>query len=73
LRIRQEQRLCLERDLVPVETPWGTVRIKVARRRGREWNAMPEFEDCRQLAERHHVPVKDVIAAAVRAHVPSAQ
>jgi uncharacterized protein (TIGR00299 family) protein len=70
LRIRQERRLCLEREFVTVETAWGPVRIKVARCDGKEWNAMPEFEDCRELAERNGVPLKVVMAAAVRAHRP---
>ncbi len=30
-------------------------------------NASPEFDDCRRLAARAPVPVKDVQAAAVRA------
>jgi uncharacterized protein (DUF111 family) len=33
-------------------------------------NAHPEFEDCRKLAESAGVPLKDVMAAALRALQP---
>jgi uncharacterized protein (DUF111 family) len=68
LRIREERRRCLERRLVPVPTPWGEVRIKIGLRDGREVQAAPEFEDCRQIAEAHKVPVKQVIEVALRAY-----
>jgi hypothetical protein len=32
-------------------------------------NAMPEYEDCRKAAEKHSVPVKQVMQAAVAAMV----
>jgi uncharacterized protein (DUF111 family) len=57
----------LERRWVPVETPWGTARVKLGLRGERVLNAAPEFEDCRALAERAGVPLKDVLAAAVAA------
>jgi uncharacterized protein (TIGR00299 family) protein len=68
LRIREERRRCLERRIENAATPWGNVRIKIGLRDGREMQAAPEFEDCRQIAETHHVPVKQVIEAALRAY-----
>jgi len=66
---RQEwERTALERDQVPVTTPHGPVAIKVGRRGGRVYNAQPEFEDCRRLAEERGVPVKEVWAAALAAY-----
>ena len=44
------------------------IRIKVGLRDGREMQASPEFEDCRQIAERHKVPAKEVIETALRAY-----
>jgi uncharacterized protein (DUF111 family) len=58
----------LERENVPVETPYGTVSVKVARLDGRVVNAAPEFEDCVGLARQHNVPLKEVQAAAMRAY-----
>jgi uncharacterized protein (TIGR00299 family) protein len=68
LRHYDVDRECLERTLVPVETPIGTVRVKVASRDGRVLNATPEFEDCAKLAAAHNLPVKDVQALAIKAY-----
>jgi uncharacterized protein (TIGR00299 family) protein len=70
LRHYDVDRECLERTLVPVETPIGTVRVKVASRDGRVLNATPEFEDCVKLAAAHGLPVKDVQALAMKAYRP---
>ena len=59
----------LEREIVPVNTPLGTVRFKVARLGGTIVNASPEFEDCLRIASERGVPVKDVQAAANRAYL----
>lgn len=58
------ERVTLERELLPVATPWGTVRVKVARQGGRVVNLAPEYEDCLALARRSGVPLKEVHAAA---------
>jgi hypothetical protein len=67
LRYSEVDRECLQRELVTVETPVGTVRIKVAWRHGRLVNAVPEFEDCVALAAARRLSVKEVQALAVRA------
>ncbi|HEU5403930.1 MAG TPA: nickel pincer cofactor biosynthesis protein LarC [Terriglobales bacterium] len=69
LRTRREQRITLPREWVPVETRWGTVRIKLAHLHGEETNAAPEFEDCRRIAEEHRVPLKTVMQDAMRAYL----
>jgi pyridinium-3,5-bisthiocarboxylic acid mononucleotide nickel chelatase len=58
---------CLARDWVPVTTPWGEVRIKVAVRDGAILKGAPEYDDCARLAAASGVAVKDVHAAAVKA------
>ncbi len=68
VRIRQDRRLEWDRDTVPVETPWGPVRIKRALDgRGRVVRGQPEFEDCRALADAADVPVDEVRRAALAA------
>lgn len=62
------ERDALERELTSVETPYGAVRVKVARSEGRELGAHPEYEDCAQRAREKGVSVKEVMAAAVAAH-----
>ncbi|MBI4264904.1 MAG: nickel pincer cofactor biosynthesis protein LarC [Acidobacteria bacterium] len=69
VRYREMLRECLDRETVTVETPFGAVGIKVARRHGEVLNASPEFDDCARLAEAAGAPVKDVQAAAMRAYL----
>jgi uncharacterized protein (TIGR00299 family) protein len=68
VRSREEQRQTLSRRWESVETTWGRVRIKVASMNGSISNYAPEYEDCRALAEAHHVPLKQVIHEAVQAY-----
>jgi pyridinium-3,5-bisthiocarboxylic acid mononucleotide nickel chelatase len=67
VRYQEMERSCLERAIETVETPYGPVRFKVARRDGRVLNAAPEFDDCQVLAAKHGVSIKAVQAAAIQA------
>jgi uncharacterized protein (DUF111 family) len=66
VRRRDEQRRILTRRWETVDTSWGPVRIKIANMNGTVANYAPEFEDCRALAETHHVPLKKVMEEALR-------
>jgi uncharacterized protein (TIGR00299 family) protein len=68
LRYSEVHRECLERELVPIETPVGLVRFKVARHQGRVVNAVPEFEDCAKLAAARGLSVKEVQSLALQAY-----
>jgi hypothetical protein len=59
-------RKTLEREAVTVETEFGTIAVKVARRGGRSVGATPEYEDCRAAALAHNVPLRVVQEAAMR-------
>ena len=67
LRVTETERERLDREAVAVETPIGSIRIKVARRGGAIRNAAPEFEDCARLAAEQGLSIKDVQAIAVKA------
>ncbi len=69
LRMHDEQRMALDRDWRAVETEWGRVRIKFARRNGREVNAAPEYEDCRRIALAYGVALKRVMQEAMRIYL----
>jgi len=69
VRIYEARRKVLEREQVTVETPYGEVQVKVARREGKVVNAAPEFDDCQRLATEQSVPLKVVIAAAEAAYL----
>lgn len=56
----------LARSFETVETGHGPVRIKVGRRQGRVITASPEFEDCREAAQRSSLPLREVMDQAMR-------
>jgi uncharacterized protein (TIGR00299 family) protein len=68
LRYTEMDRECLPREIVTVSTPIGSVRFKVARRDGRVVNAVPEFEDCLELARTSGLSVKEVQAVALKSY-----
>jgi len=67
LRQYVAKRFALERELVPVETQYGTVTIKVSRQDGKIVSSTPEYEDCARIAREHHVPLKEIQALAAKA------
>ena len=67
IRYEEMSRTCLDRGTETVETPYGDVRFKIARRDGQELNASPEFDDCARLAAQHGVSIKTVQTAAIQA------
>jgi hypothetical protein len=69
VRRREEARQTLARRWENVHTQWGEVRIKIASMNGTVTNYAPEFEDCRQIATEHHVPLKMVMGEAVEAYL----
>ena len=77
LRCRRETRRELDRRWEQVETAHGAVRVKVSGEGRTVRSAQPEFEDCRRLAARLGVPIKEVQAAAIEAwrtsHRPAAR
>ena len=73
VRIRQEQRSCLDRYFVVVETVYGEIRMKVGLLEGEVLNAAPEFEDCRAVAVKHGVALKEVQQVAIASYRKSVE
>jgi len=69
VRIYEARRKVLERELLSVETPYGAVTVKVAKRNGKVLNVAPEYEDCQRLATENGVPLKQVMTAAQAAYL----
>jgi uncharacterized protein (TIGR00299 family) protein len=67
LRWTPWRRIVLPREERTVETPWGPVRVKIARAPDGTVNVAPEFEDCRRLAVERGVALKLVQQAALAA------
>jgi pyridinium-3,5-bisthiocarboxylic acid mononucleotide nickel chelatase len=70
IRRTTQQRAILQREIQQVETEYGKVRIKVA------WNGespqkvianvQPEYEDCADLARKHHIPWREIQRLALQ-------
>ncbi len=58
------ERHCLERKIVKVSTPFGSIPVKISFRAGKAVNAQPEYEDCRAAAREKGAALKTVISAA---------
>jgi uncharacterized protein (TIGR00299 family) protein len=69
LRYREDRKRILARRYEMVETQWGEITMKIGMLQdGEVVNCAPEFEDCRLIAERHAVPLKQVMQAAMTAY-----
>ena len=62
VRMSRWQRLKAGRRQEVVETPLGTVRVKLKLLEGRVVSVAPEYEDCRHLAETSSLPLREVYA-----------
>lgn len=69
VRMRRESRAALARRHVSVSTPWGEVRMKLARLNGTVSNYAPEYEDCRRIAKERNVPLKTVMQEAIKGYL----
>jgi uncharacterized protein (DUF111 family) len=68
VRYYRVERMVLERSVEEVSTRFGPVRIKLGHRGGTVLNAQPEFEDCRRIAQKEKVPIKQVWAEALASY-----
>lgn len=59
IRRSASKRYCMDREVVKVDTGFGEVRVKIASK-GEFKKAAPEFEDCREIALKTGMPVRDV-------------
>jgi uncharacterized protein (TIGR00299 family) protein len=66
VRFSLTRRRVLERETESVDCEFGKVGMKVSRLNGKIMNFSPEYEDCRQAAIRHRVPLKWVQSRVVQ-------
>ena len=67
IRARAVERECLEREMVKVRTDFGDVDIKIGKLNGQVVNAMPEYEQVREIALEKGVAFRIVRDAALGA------
>lgn len=61
LRISEtKKRQVLEREIVKVSSPWGEARVKIRTVEGSRKTAAPEYDDCKRLAQKHGLPIRQV-------------
>lgn len=70
IRRTTQQRAILQREIQPVQTEYGEVRVKVS------WqgespkklvtNVQPEYEDCAELARKHNIPWREIQRLALQ-------
>ena len=66
VRLSSADRIKLRRDFVQVETQWGTIQAKRGYLNGTLIKTVPEYEDCKRLAEQNNIPLRQVYAEALR-------
>jgi uncharacterized protein (TIGR00299 family) protein len=64
IRCHLAERRKLRREFTTVQTPYGEVTVKLGKLDGRILQAAPEYESCRQVAERTGTPLRQVYEAA---------
>jgi uncharacterized protein (TIGR00299 family) protein len=64
IRAYEVERRALERDIVTVETQYGSIDVKVGQLNGHIIKVMPEYDHCRQAARAAKVPLRVVEEAA---------
>jgi pyridinium-3,5-bisthiocarboxylic acid mononucleotide nickel chelatase len=64
LRWHEEERAIADREILSFQTKHGKIRFKIARWEGSVVNLSPEYEDCKRLALKRKVPIKDIFEEA---------
>jgi hypothetical protein len=66
LRWREEERAKADREILFHQTKYGKIHFKLARWEGKVVTLTPEYEDCKRLALRSNVSLKEVFEEARR-------
>ncbi|NCO36177.1 MAG: TIGR00299 family protein [Armatimonadetes bacterium CG2_30_59_28] len=66
-RVQEIDRFSLPRELLTVHTPHGEVRVKIGKLDEEVVHALPEYDDCRRIAEQEGLPVQEVHNEALHA------
>jgi pyridinium-3,5-bisthiocarboxylic acid mononucleotide nickel chelatase len=73
VRRREESREVLARQIVPIATRFGEIRMKIASLNGSISHYAPEYEDCRRIAAEQRVPLKLVMQEAIQEFLKSSK
>lgn len=67
VRILPLERRKLSREIFSVTTPFGEVKVKIGKIGNRIKNIAPEYDDCKKIAAKQGVPLKDIYDQAKQA------
>jgi uncharacterized protein (DUF111 family) len=60
VRVHSLKRHEAEREVITLDTSLGQARVKVKKLEGKITSLSPEFEDCKEIAERNGLPLQEV-------------
>lgn len=60
VRIRNEERKTLKREIKEVNTKYGKIRVKIAKLDAKIINKMPEYEDCKKIAKKKNISLIEI-------------
>ena len=66
VRCSTVERFKLSRHFTEVKTRWGVVRVKHGYLGDKLLKSIPEYEDCKRLAEQNHIPLQEIYEEAIR-------
>jgi len=55
-----QKRIVAEREIIPINTAWGPVRVKIRTLENGQKTIMPEYDDCKKAAGRNNIPIQQV-------------
>ena len=65
VRLSSADRIKLHRDFIQIKTQWGAIQAKRGYLNGTLIKTVPEYEDCKRLAEQNNVPLRQVYTEAL--------
>jgi hypothetical protein len=63
----------LVRKLESIDTSWGKVRVKRSYYKGKEVSSKPEYEECKMIASKEGIPIKDVFNSVMAELIKTAK
>jgi uncharacterized protein (DUF111 family) len=65
VRLSNMERSILDREIVEIETDFGSIRCKVGKLGGEVLKYSPEYEDCRAASDKYGRPITDIYNEAI--------
>lgn len=60
LRMYKTERVKLKREIKVIKTEYGNAKVKIGKRNSKIIKVVPEYEDCKRIAEEKGISIKDI-------------